>query len=104
MSVYLHDIPLPQARARLEQALAQEGRWTVLEAETIPLDENALGRVLADTAWAQVSSPHYHASAMDGYAVAASTTEGAQPASPLTLDAWGAEKPRAAYIDTGDPL
>jgi putative molybdopterin biosynthesis protein len=68
--------------------------------ETIPLDENALGRVTAEPVWAKISSPHYHASAMDGFAVRAVTTNGALPSRPVTLQV-GTE---AAYVDTGDPL
>ena len=63
MSVYLHDIPLPEAQARLKHALQEANRWGVLGMESIPLDEQALGRVTAEPIWARVSSPHYHASA-----------------------------------------
>lgn len=100
MSVYLHDIPLPEAKKRLETALREAGLWQVLGAETIPLDENALGRVLAGPVWALKSSPHYHASAMDGFAVRAEATAGAMPSAPVMLR-FG---PQAAYLDTGDPL
>jgi putative molybdopterin biosynthesis protein len=100
MSVYLHDIPLPEAKARLQQALQDAGLWRVLGIESIPLDENALGRVTAEAIWAKISSPHYHASAMDGFAVRAGKTNGALPSQPVTLPI-GAE---AAYVDTGDPL
>jgi putative molybdopterin biosynthesis protein len=100
MSVYLHDIPLPEAQARLQAALEAVKRWQVLGIEEIRLDENALGRVLAGPVWAKISSPHYHASAMDGFAVRAADTEGALPTQPLTL----ACPEHSVYIDTGDPL
>ena len=100
MSVYLHDIPLPQAQARLREALQDADLWRVLGEETIPLDENAIGRVTTEPIWAKVSSPHYHASAMDGFAVRALSTVGAMPSTPLTLS-MGSE---AQYVDTGDPL
>jgi len=100
MSVYLHDVPLPEARARFDAALVEAGLRGVLEIETIPLDESALGRVLAEPVWAKISSPHYHASAMDGFAVRAKDTIGAQPSSPISL----AVGPGAKYVDTGDPL
>ena len=105
MSVYLHDIPLPEARLRLEAALRQAGLWGRLGSETIPLDESAVGRVLAEPVWAKISSPHYHASAMDGFAVRSAATQGAMPNAPVTLfcDESGAQQ-RAAYLDTGDPL
>lgn len=100
MSVYLHDIPLPDAQARLKQALQDTGLWRVLGTESIPLDENALGRVTAEATWAKISSPHYHASAMDGFAVRALTTNGALPSKPVALQVG----PEAEYVDTGDPL
>lgn len=100
MSVYLHDIPLSEAKKRLETALREACLWQVLGSEMIPLDENALGRVLAGPVWALKSSPHYHASAMDGFAVRAEATAGAMPSAPVTLR-FG---PQAAYLDTGDPL
>ena len=100
MSVYLHDIPLPEAQARLRQALQEADLWRVLGAETIPLDEHALGRVTAEPIWAKVSSPHYHASAMDGFAVRAVSTNGALPSKPVILQIG----PEAEYVDTGDPL
>jgi putative molybdopterin biosynthesis protein len=100
MSVYLHDIPLPEAQARFRHAIQKAGLWRVLDTELIPLDENALGRVTAEPIWAKISSPHYHASAMDGFAVRAITTNGALPSKPLILQMG----PEAEYVDTGDPL
>ena len=100
MSVYLHDIPLSQAQARLRQVLQDAGLWRVLGMESIPLDENALGRVTSEPVWAKVSSPHYHASAMDGFAVRAVSTHGAMPSAPVML--WVG--PEAQYVDTGDPM
>ena len=100
MSVYLHDIPLPEAKARLQQALQDADLWRVLGIESIPLDENALGRVTTEPIWAKISSPHYHASAMDGFAVRAVETNGALPSQPITLHTG----PQAQYVDTGDPL
>jgi putative molybdopterin biosynthesis protein len=100
MPIYLHDIPLSQAQARLREALEQAGLWQVLGVDEIPLDENALGRVLADPVWARLSSPHYHASAMDGFALRAERTAGALPSRPATLRI----DEDAIYVDTGDPL
>ena len=100
MSLYLHDIPLPQAQSRLREALEESNLWRVLGVEPIPLDENALGRVTSEPIWAKISSPHYHASAMDGFAVRALSTGGAMPSKPATLMIG----PEAQYVDTGDPL
>src|SRR5512133_465529 len=110
MSFYLHDIPLAEAKARLELALREAGLWRVLGAETLPLDENVLGRVLAGPVWALKSSPHYHASAMDGFAIRAADPAGAMPSSPISLDVITPStvdrlsSRLAQYVDTGDPL
>ena len=100
MSVYLHDIPLLQAQQRLFEALSRAGIAGILGTETIPLDENAVGRVLAQPVWARISSPHYHAAAMDGFALRAVDTLGAALNTPLDLEMGS----QAAYVDTGDPL
>ncbi len=106
MSVYLHDIPLSEAKARIQSALEDAGRWLVLGVDEIPLDENALGRVLAEPVWAKISSPHYHASAMDGFAVRAINTEEAMPTSPISIPTTPSPTDNSftTYIDTGDPL
>ena len=100
MNVYTHDIPLAEAKSRLKQALKAVDMWQVLGTEEIPLNEDALGRVLTKPVWAKISSPHYHASAMDGYAVRSEDTEGALQTSPVVLD-MGTQ---AVYVDTGDPI
>jgi putative molybdopterin biosynthesis protein len=100
MTIYLHDIPLPQAKARLDEALEATGRAGVLGIEEIALDEHAHGRVLAKPIWATISSPHYHASAMDGYAVRSDNTVNASPSHPVDLST----STEASYVDTGDPL
>ena len=97
--IYLHDIPLQEAWERLRQALESAGLWRPLEAETIPLS-HALGRVLAQPIWARHSLPHYHAAAMDGFALPAHLTEGASDRAPVEL----AVGEQAQYVDTGDPL
>ena len=106
MSVYLHDIPLTQAQKRIQQALEDVDLWRVLGSESIPLDENAIGRVTSEPVWAKTSSPHYHASAMDGFAVRAEDTHGAQPSSPVKLlvSSNSVIGNSAQYVDTGDPL
>jgi putative molybdopterin biosynthesis protein len=98
-SVYLDDIPLDDARSRWHQAIEQAGLWKALSSERIPL-EHALGRVTAEPVWAHASSPHYHASAMDGYALRAGDTQGASDRAPIDLQIGT----QAQYVDTGDPL
>lgn len=116
-TIYLHDIPLSEARRRLESALREAGLSGVLGKEVILLDEMAVGRVLAEPVWAKISSPHYHASAMDGFALRAADTAAAQLNKPLVLTCIGGapasddnllqqdrSKVPTVYIDTGDPL
>jgi putative molybdopterin biosynthesis protein len=98
-SPYLEDIPLSEALARWDQALAAAGLDEPLPGEPVELDE-AAGRVTAQAVWARVSSPHYHAAAMDGYAVRAEETRGASETHPNLLPVGRA----AFYVDTGDPL
>jgi len=100
MSVYLKDIPLDLAWKRFQDALETAGLWGILGIEEVVVDEGALGRVLAEPVWADFSSPHYHASAMDGFAVRADDTTGALPSSPRVLLTGDV----ARYVDTGDPL
>jgi putative molybdopterin biosynthesis protein len=98
-TLYLHDIALEQAIAAWHELLARDGLLAPLPAERLPLDQ-ALGRVTAEPVWALISSPHYHASAMDGYAVRAEETRGANESDPLALEVGV----QAFYVDTGDPL
>lgn len=100
MSVYLKDISLKKALQNLDTALIDAGLDRIIGEENIPLDENAVGRVLSRPAMARISSPHYHSSAMDGFAVEARRTNGAGPSTPLTLDVPSC----ARYVDTGEPL
>lgn len=98
-NVYLEDIPLEQARARLLAALRAVGRDGPLPGERVALAA-APGRVTAEAVYARLSSPHYHAAAMDGYAVAAASTAGATETRPLTLRVPAEAQP----VNTGDPL
>lgn len=98
MSVYLHDIPLSQALSRFSDALEEVNLGGVLGEEEIPLSPDVVGRVLSQPVWAKISSPHYHASAMDGFVVRAVETHGAMQTAPLTLSVGE----QARYVDTGD--
>ncbi|WP_420629756.1 molybdopterin biosynthesis protein [Candidatus Leptofilum sp.] len=107
--VYLEDIPLDEARAAFQAALAAAGWWQPLEAEEIPVAQ-ANGRITATAIWAKLSSPHYHASAMDGYALRASDSEGATETQPLhftLVEDWDSipSEPRPIrLVNTGHPL
>ena len=96
---YLEDIPLDEALERWWRGLAEAGALEPLPGERVPLWA-AVGRVTASPVWAKLSEPHYHASAVDGYAVRAEDTVGATETSPKRLRIG----PDAVYVDTGDPL
>jgi putative molybdopterin biosynthesis protein len=108
-NIYLEDIALDEAQRAFRKALEKAGLWGALPAETIPVSQ-ANGRVTAAAVFARISSPHYHASAMDGYAVRAKDTVGATETAPLQLqlveaDAAIAAIPRPAQaVNTGHPL
>ena len=97
--IYLEDIPLAEAKAKLQTALEEVGRGGALPGETAPLAD-ALGRVTASSIQARLSSPHYHCAAMDGYAVRAEDTQQARETRAVALyrgqNAWP--------VNTGDPL
>jgi len=98
-NVFLHDVPLDDARARFDAALLAGGVDARGGAtETLALAD-ALERVTARAVIARLSSPHYHACAMDGIAVLAAGTAGALETAPLELAAA-----EAIVVDTGDPL
>lgn len=109
--VYLEDIALDEARRRFDAALRAAGMDAALPgaAERVPVAD-ALGRVTAAPIWARLSSPHYHASAMDGYAVRAADTKGATEATPIRLSLVenGISQPTvprpAQPVNTGHPL
>lgn len=98
-NIYLHDVALSEALENWHAALDANGLLAPLGIETIPLVE-ALGRVTAQPIWARISSPHYHAAAMDGYAVRSADTRGASETSPRLLHVGD----QAIAVDTGDPL
>ncbi|HWH76784.1 MAG TPA: molybdopterin biosynthesis protein [Candidatus Binatus sp.] len=99
---YLKKTPLTEARA-LFLSTVDPAR---LGSEEIPIDD-ALGRVTAQPVFAKISSPHYHASAMDGICVRAEDTFGATEfvGKKLTLGDGDEVGPDAfKYVDTGNSL
>ncbi len=95
---FLSDIPLETARLRFTAALDAAGVRNDAS-EVVALDD-ALDRVTAQPVFARLSSPHYHACAMDGIAVAAAATHGASETAPIVLRL----ETQAFIVDTGDPL
>ena len=101
MTYYLNDVPLEEAKQRFETALKEEDLWRTLGVEEVEINENLVGRVLAKPVWARLSYPHYHSSAMDGFALRADDILIAKLNNPVELEI----KPeRVQYVDTGDPL
>ncbi|MHB8170153.1 MAG: molybdopterin biosynthesis protein [Thermincolia bacterium] len=98
-TVYLDNMPLEEALALYEKKLRAVGAWRPSAGEALAVDE-ARGRVTAEAVFAGNSSPHYHASAMDGYAVRARDTFGASESTPLRLKV----RETAFPVDTGDSL
>ncbi len=87
--------------------LKETGFFDRLPVETIAVDD-ALGRVTAQSIYARQSAPHYNSAAMDGIAVRASDSFGAQESAPvrLQLNAVSAVfAPGCCYVvDTGDVM
>ena len=94
--MFLHDIPLDDARAAFVSATGDARNERTEECDLAA----ALDRVTARAHFARLSSPHYHACAMDGIAVLAAGTVGARETAPRELRV-GTE---AIWVDTGDPL
>lgn len=96
---FLSDIPLDEAWRAFDAALDAAGLRGPLGVEAIPV-EQGLGRVTAEPIWARRSVPHYHAAAMDGFAIRGRDTDGASERTAIRLSLDG----DAAPVDTGDPL
>lgn len=97
--VYLSDRPLEEAVSGYLEALREQGLLKPGRPERI-LAEISSGRVTAAPVYALNSSPHYHASAMDGVAVNSADTFGASEKAPKALRLGEG----AVMVDTGDPL
>jgi len=96
---YLEDIPLEEALSKFSSALEEIGSLDLLPGERVRVEES-LNRVTAQPIWAEISSPHYHAAAMDVVAIRAEDTHGASETSPIRLRIGE----QAQWIDTGEPL
>ncbi|MDF2627327.1 MAG: molybdenum cofactor biosynthesis protein [Symbiobacteriaceae bacterium] len=95
--IYLESVSVQEAQARLNAALDAAG-WGHIE-RIAPVEE-CLGRVTARPITANISAPHYHASAVDGVAVRSRDTFAAMETNPVTLT-FGEQ---AFWVDTGDPV
>jgi len=92
-NIYLKMKTLEEAKNILLEAFPEFDR---LRSETIDVTD-AVNRVLSEPVFAAMSSPNYHAAAMDGIAVAAESTFGAAETDPKTLLIGK----NAHYVNTG---
>ncbi len=93
-NIYLDMHSLEDARKAMFDAFGDMGKRC--GTETVP-PPDAVGRVLSEPIFARLSSPAFHAAAMDGVAVKADFTFGASESRPKTL-AIGTD---AVFINTG---
>jgi len=91
-NIYLKNVSVEKAKQ-----LWHNNNFKNFQTETIDIRE-ALGRIVSKKVVAKHSSPHYHASAMDGIALKSKITVGASEANPITLF----EGKDFIYVDTGD--
>ena len=92
-NVYLNMKPLDEAREILFDHFPAVG---TMPAETVS-PPDAVGRILAEPVTAKVSSPNFHAAAMDGVAVKAEDTFGASETRPKELQVGS----QARFLNTG---
>ena len=94
-NVYLDMKSLPAAR----RIILDRFPMAEIGTEVIPAPES-VGRVLAEPVFAAVSSPSFHAAAMDGIAVRAADTYGASEGQPRDLK----EGETALFVNTGHAM
>jgi putative molybdopterin biosynthesis protein len=96
--IYLTNTPLAEALKKWSTKMHEEGLKPLDGVRIAAAD--ALGRVTAEAVFAKISSPFYHSSAMDGYAVKSSDTFSASDFLPCKLIIGQ----QTVYVDTGDPV
>ena len=97
--IYLETTPLNEAIEKWLKKLGSHGFLKAFPVEKVMVSES-LGRITAEPVTARLSSPFYHSSAMDGYAVKYQETFGASETSPKKIKL----NEQTVYIDTGDPM
>ncbi|MBI2359333.1 MAG: molybdopterin biosynthesis protein [Deltaproteobacteria bacterium] len=99
---YLKKTPLTEARELFLRRIDPSS----LESEAVRVDE-ALHRITSEPVFARISSPHYHAAAMDGICVRAEDTFGATEFAPKRLRRASPDVATGGsfgYVDTGNAL
>jgi putative molybdopterin biosynthesis protein len=97
--IFRKTVPLEEALKAWLARLGELGLLSPLPTEQVDVRE-AQGRVTAAPVNARISSPSFHSSAMDGYAVRFTDTFDASEATPLKLKLGE----QAVPVDTGDPV
>jgi putative molybdopterin biosynthesis protein len=104
---YLDCLQRQQAQELWRQKLTDCGYFKNLPVENVPV-EASLGRVTARSMYAKQSVPHYNGAAMDGIAVLARDTFGAQETAPKRLTLLPPTKSFTSgccyMVDTGDEI
>ena len=104
---YLNCVQREQAQEVWKQELTNCGFFTNLPVERVAVTE-ALGRVTSSSIYAKQSVPHYNSAAMDGIAVFAKDTFGAQEREPkqfrLLADHQEFVTDGCYMVDTGDVM
>jgi len=95
-NVYLRMKSLAEARA----LFLDRFEWSSALASEEVRVADAVGRILAEPAYARCSAPTYHGAAMDGIAVRARDTWGASDLAPVEL----AVGEGAVFVNTGEPV
>ncbi|PKM51940.1 MAG: molybdopterin biosynthesis protein [Firmicutes bacterium HGW-Firmicutes-7] len=106
-SIYISNLPIEEAISLYTKALFPTLNTEepirkdsiVRKVELLAVDM-ALFRTTSEAVFAEISSPHYHCSAMDGIAVLAADTYGASERTPKSLQ----EGIHFHYINTGNPM
>lgn len=97
--IYLENTPLKEAIERWNKKLTESGLAKPFDGETIQVIDSQ-SRVTAGAVFAKLSSPFYHSSAMDGYAVRFAETFGASDRTPKRLSI----PEQAVPVNTGEPM
>lgn len=97
-TIYLNNLPLEDAKKVFEEKLESYGSIEP-KREFIKV-EDSLKRISAKPVFAEISCPHYNASAMDGIAVRAFDTFGASEKNAVTLELVK----DFLYVNTGETL
>jgi putative molybdopterin biosynthesis protein len=95
-SIYLNSVDIEEAKRIFNDAVKDRLRQRNTE---IIDSEHAYGRVIAQPIYARRSIPFYPSAAMDGIAIDAKKTKGANEHKPLLLN-----KSDYIEVDTGDPI